>query len=81
MRLYRGGLKRGITEAFSPYGKKRTKGGGHLGEIGYYFPRRDTQAYRILAVVAVCGEIPAELIYRLASSSNYKETLVRQLKK
>lgn len=52
-----------------------------MSENGCYFPRRDTQAYRILALVAVCGEIPAELIYRLADSPSYKEKLIRRLKK
>ena len=80
MRLYRGGLKRGITEVLNRYGKKRTKG-GRLGEIGYYFPRRDTQAYRVLAVEAVSGEIPAELIYRLTCNPSFTETLIQQLKK
>ena len=80
MRLCGGGLKRGITEVFSLYGKIRTKRGGHFGEIGYYFPRKDIQVYRVLAVVVVCDKKPAELIYRLDSILSYKETLVRQLK-
>ena len=81
MRLCGDGLKRGITEVFSPYGKKRAKGGGHLGKFGYYFPRRDTQTYRIFALVVVCGEIPEELIYRLTNRPSFKEILIRQLKK
>ena len=81
MRLCGDGLTCGITEVLRRYGKKRTKGGGHLGEIGYYFPRRETQAYRILALVAVCGEIPTELIYRHASTPSFIETLIQQLKK
>ena len=50
-------------------------------EEGYCFPKKNKQAYRLLELVAVCGEFPAELIYRLAGSPSYKQTLIRQLKK
>ena len=52
-----------------------------MGGEGYCFPKKNKQAYRLLELVAVCGEFPAELIYRLAGSPSYKQTLIRQLKK
>ncbi len=52
-----------------------------MGEDGRHFPRKDTQAYRLLELVAVCGEFPAELIYRLTGSKSYKETVTWLLKK
>lgn len=45
------------------------------------FPGPDTQAYRLLALTAVCGELPAPLLKRLPGSSSYKEALVTSLKK
>ena len=52
-----------------------------MGEDGRCFPKKDTQAYRLLELVAVCGELPAELIYRLTGSTSYKETVTWLLKK
>lgn len=52
-----------------------------MGEDGRCFPKKDTQAYRLLELVAVCGEFPAELIYRLTGSTSYKETVTWLLKK
>lgn len=52
-----------------------------MGEDGHYFPRKDTQAYRLLELVAVCGEFPAEQVYRLAGSTSYKGTVTWLLKK
>lgn len=52
-----------------------------MGEDGHYFPRKDTQAYRLLELVAVCGEFPAEQVYRLAGSTSYKGTITWLLKK
>ncbi len=52
-----------------------------MGEDGRCFPKKDTQAYRLLELVAVCGELPAELIYRLTGSTSYKETITWLLKK
>lgn len=52
-----------------------------MGEGGHYFPKKDTQAYQLLEMVAVCGEFPAELIYRLAGSTSYKDTVTWLLKK
>ncbi len=52
-----------------------------MGEDGYYFPRKDTQAYRLLELVAVCGEFPVEQVYRLAGSTSYKGTVTWLLKK
>lgn len=39
-----------------------------MGEDGHCLPKKDTQAYRLLELVAVCGEFPAEEIYRLIGS-------------
>ncbi len=52
-----------------------------MGEDGRCFPRKDTQAYRLLELVAVCGEFPAEQVYRLAGSTSYKGTVTWLLKK
>lgn len=52
-----------------------------MGEDGRHFPGKDTQAYRLLELVAVCGEFPAELTYRLAGSMSYKGTVTWLLKK
>lgn len=52
-----------------------------MGEDGRCFPKKDTQAYRLLEMVAVCGEFPAELVYRLTGSTSYKETVTWLLKK
>ncbi|MDE6640417.1 MAG: hypothetical protein K2K63_07830 [Acetatifactor sp.] len=52
-----------------------------MGEDGRCFPKKDTQAYQLLELVAVCGELPAELIYRLTGSTSYKETVTWLLKK
>lgn len=52
-----------------------------MGEDGRCFPKKDTQAYRLLEMVAVCGEFPAELTYRLTGSTSYKETVTWLLKK
>lgn len=52
-----------------------------MGEDGRCFPKKDTQAYRLLEMVAVCGEFPAEEIYRLTGSRSYKETVTWVLKK
>ena len=50
-------------------------------EERHCLPKKDTQAYRLLELVAVCGEFPAELIYRLAGGPSYKETVTWLLKK
>mgnify|MGYP006968283216 CR=1 FL=1 len=52
-----------------------------MGEDGRCFPKKDTQAYRLLEIVAVCGEFPTELTYRLAGSTSYKDTVTWLLKK
>lgn len=41
---------------------------------------RDTQAYRILELIAVSGEIPAELIRRIQGGNEYKNKLITMLK-
>ena len=81
MRLCGCGFKCGITEVFSRYGKKTHEKEAVMGEDGRCFPRKDTQAYRLLELVAVCGEFPAELVYRLAGSTSYKDTVTWLLKK
>ena len=50
-------------------------------EERHCLPKKDTQAYRLLELVAVCDEFPAELIYRLAGGPSYKETVTWLLKK
>lgn len=45
------------------------------------FPKRDTQAYQLLELTAICGEFPADLLFRLPGSSSYKETIIWSLKK
>ena len=52
-----------------------------MGEDGHCLPKKDTQAYRLLELVAVCGEFPAEEIYRLIGSTSYKDTVTWLLKK
>ena len=44
-------------------------------EERHCLPKKDIQAYRLLELVAVCGEFPAELIYRLAGGPSYKENI------
>ena len=45
------------------------------------FPNEDTQAYRLLELTAICGELPTDLLLRLPGSSCYKESVVTGLKK
>lgn len=45
------------------------------------FPNEDTQAYRLLKLTAICGELPADLLFRLPGSSSYKESVITSLKK
>lgn len=45
------------------------------------FPRRGTQAYRLLELTAICGEIPADLVRRLPGGISYKESVILSLKK
>lgn len=52
-----------------------------MGEDGRCLPKKDTQACRLLELVAVCGEFPAEDINRLIGSTSYKETVTWLLKK
>lgn len=44
-------------------------------------PRPDTQAYRLLELVAICGELPSPLLARIPGSTSYKDTLIWSLKK
>lgn len=44
-------------------------------------PGRNTQSYQLLELIAVCGEFPANLLYRLPGSPSYKETVIWSLKK
>lgn len=52
-----------------------------MGEDGRCLPKKDTHAYRLLELVAVCGEFPAEEIYRLIGGTSYKDTVTWLLKK
>lgn len=45
------------------------------------FPNADTQAYRILELTAICGELPTDLLSRLPGSDSYKEVVITSLKK
>ena len=45
------------------------------------FPNADTQAYRILELTAICGELPTDLLSRLPGSDSYKEVVITFLKK
>lgn len=45
------------------------------------FPEQDTIPYRILELVAVCGEVPVSLLDRLPGSDSYKKAVVSTLKK
>ena len=44
------------------------------------FPKADHLAYRLLELIAICGEFPADLINRLPESPSYLETVIRSLK-
>lgn len=45
------------------------------------FPEQDTIPYRLLELVAICGELPAHLLDRLPGSDSYKKAVVSSLKK
>ena len=45
------------------------------------FPKADTQAYRLLELTAICGELPTDLLFRLPGSDSYKEAVITSLKK
>jgi len=51
-----------------------------MGREKHYLPDRNTQSYTILELIAVSGDFPADLIYRLAGGSRYKEERVKLLK-
>ena len=44
-------------------------------------PAPDQLAYRLLELIAICGELPANLLYRLHESPSYLEAVIRSLKK
>lgn len=46
-----------------------------------FYPQKDTQAYRLLELTAICGELPAHLLHRIPGSSSYKDILIWSLKK
>ena len=48
---------------------------------GTYFPKTDTQAYRLLELVAVCGELPVGVTGRFIGSTSYREKVIQNLKK
>ncbi len=43
-------------------------------------PARDTAGYRLLSLVAVCGELPVDQLERLPGGDSYKRSLVTALK-
>lgn len=44
-------------------------------------PAPDTLAYRMLALTAICGEVPVRVLYRLPGGEQYKEKVITSLKK
>ncbi len=46
-----------------------------------HFPSQENLAYRLLELIAICGEFPADLLSRLPESASYLETVIRGLKK
>ena len=44
------------------------------------FPSKDTLAYRLIELTAICGELPADILPRLNSSTSYLENVMRTLK-
>ncbi len=52
-----------------------------MGTTDHIYPKRDTRAYELLSLVAVCGDFPADLLERLPTSSSYHETVITYLKK
>lgn len=44
-------------------------------------PRRDTQSYLLLELIALSGDFPADLLCRLPGGTSYKETVVKSLKR
>lgn len=69
-----------MTEVSSPT-VKNEQGGVFIGAIKTTLPGPDTIAYRFLALTAICGEFPADLLYRLPGSASYQETVISSLKK
>ena len=51
-----------------------------MADISFY-PQKDTQAYRLLELTAICGELPACLLHRIPGSASYKDVLIWSLKK
>ncbi len=49
--------------------------------IIHTLPRRDTQRYQLLELIALSGDFPAELLSRLPGGSTYKESVVKSLKR
>ena len=45
------------------------------------FPSPDQLSYRLLELVAICGELPANLLDKLHESPSYFEAVIRNLKK
>lgn len=44
------------------------------------FPSMDQAAYRLMELIAICGEFPSNLVNRLSESPSYLETVIRNLK-
>lgn len=44
-------------------------------------PRHDTQPYLLLELIAITGDFPADLLYRLPGGTSYKEAVVKVLKR
>lgn len=49
--------------------------------IIHTLPRRNTQLYQLLELIALSGDFPADLLSRLPGGSTYKESVVKALKK
>lgn len=67
------------TEAFIPHGKNPRKGGFSIPEE-QTLPAPDTMACRLLALTAISGELPANLLPKIPGGERYKELTVLSLK-
>ena len=46
-----------------------------------YEPKKDTNPYRLLELIAICGEFPTYLLHRLPYSYDYARAMIGKLKK
>lgn len=70
-----------LTEVLEAPGKKSSRKGVMPISHTASFPEQDTIPYRLLELVAICGELPAYLLDRLPGSDSYKKAVVSSLKK